>query len=127
MKSYADRRLKTFDLTLEQMQVLKNTSIEIGLTQRKLSEETFKSPANMTRILDRMEKKNIIVRKNNPDDRRSSLVFLTEEGESLREKVVMLFNEMDTIAVRGIPLEAQALAMDVLEKITMNIEAVIGK
>lgn len=126
-KSFADNCLKDFDLTIEQMQVLKKISLELGLTQSKLSEETVKSPANMTRILDRMEKKQIIIRKRNPVDRRSSLVFLTEEGQKLREEVTTLFRGVDATVLEGIPLESQNIALTVLEEINRNIENIARK
>lgn len=127
MKSYADSRLKILDLTVEQMEVIKRASIKNGKTQSKLSEETVKSPANMTRILDRMEKKKLILRRKNPMDRRSSLVFLTEEGEKLRDAVTSSFHDFDSILLEGIQPESQSVALSVLEIINQNVGKIVGK
>ncbi len=121
MRSYADQRLKSYDLTVEQLQVLKETDMDEGLPQRELSSLTGKSPANMTRILDRLEKKNKIVRKLNPHDRRSILVFLTKEGERLRHEVINLFEGLRSELVAGIEVEKQLVAAEVLKAIRNNI------
>ena len=122
IRSFADQRLKSYDLTVEQLQVLKQTDVDVGQVQSKLSLLTAKSPANMTRILDRLEKKNRIVRKKNPDDRRSSLVFLTKDGEELRDEVNNLFDRLRSALGDGIEAEKKLIAMEVLVAIRNNIE-----
>ncbi len=114
MRSYADQRLKSYDLTVEQLQVLKQADVAGGQPQNKLSLLTSKSPANMTRILDRLEKKNRIVRRNNPDDRRSSLVFLTKDGKALKDEVINLLESLQAELVEGISHEKQLIAIEVL-------------
>ncbi len=127
MRSYADKRLKSYDLTVEQLQLLKQLAAEKGLSQSILCEISGKSPANITRILDRLEKKKRIVRRPNPEDRRSSLVSLTPEGERLRAEVINLFEGLRTELVRGIPVDQQQVALGVLKAITANISKMAGK
>jgi len=122
MRSYADQRLKSYDLTVEQLQVLKQTGVAGGQNQRNLCLSTGKSPANMTRILDRLENKNRIVRKLNPDDRRSTLVFLTREGKVLHDEVIQLFDGLREQLVEGIDQQKQQVAIEVLCTIRANIE-----
>jgi DNA-binding MarR family transcriptional regulator len=121
MRSYADQRLKSFGLTVEQLQLLQQLEVEVGRPQSVLGEVSSKSPANITRILDRLEKKKRIVRRRNLKDRRSSLVFLTEEGEMLRAKVISLFEGLRSELVRGISDESQQAAYLVLGAIKTNI------
>ena len=87
MKNCLEMRFKPHDLTTEQFHVLKSLSEESGITQNRLCEVVEKSPANMTRILDRLEKKGCIERNSNPEDRRSTLVCLTGTGEELLTRV----------------------------------------
>ncbi|MDK9706485.1 MAG: MarR family winged helix-turn-helix transcriptional regulator [Desulforhopalus sp.] len=122
MRSYADQRLKTFDLTVEQLQLLKQLAIDAGRPQNVLCALSSKSPANITRILDRLQKKGLIVRRLNPEDRRSSLVFLTAEGDRLRTEVLSLFEGLSAELIRGISDKSQQEAFSVLEAITANIE-----
>ena len=127
MRNYADQRLRSFDLTVEQLQLLKELTAEAGRSQSVLGALSSKSPANVTRILDRLEKKKRIVRRRNPEDRRSSLVFLTEEGERLRAEVFSLFEGLRSELVRGISDESQQGAVLVLGAIKTNIERMSDK
>jgi DNA-binding MarR family transcriptional regulator len=127
MRSYADQRLKSFGLTMEQLQLLKELSVDAGRPQSVLGAVSSKSPANITRILDRLEKKKRIVRRQNPEDRRSSLVFLTQEGEKLRTEVISLFECLRFELVRGISDENQLLTTLVLGAIKSNIERMSDK
>jgi len=122
MRSYADQRLKCFDLTVEQLLLLKQLNTLTGQPQSRLGKVSSKSPANITRILDRMERKQRIVRRLNPNDRRSSLVFLTEEGERLRAEVISLFEGLRAELGRGISSDSQQAATVVLGAIKNNIE-----
>lgn len=127
MRSYADKRLRTYDLTVEQMLVLKHLDAADGMSQSVLSELAGKSPANITRILDRLEKKKRIIRRPHPHDRRSSLVFLTGEGETVRDEVVSLFLGLGSELVEGIEPEKQQVAIEVLKSIKNNITTMIDK
>ena len=122
MRSYADQRLKSYDLTVEQLQVIKQIDEDGGKPQSTLSQLTGKSPANMTRILDRLEKKNRIVRRLNPNDRRSSLVFLTRDGKEVKDEVIKLFEGLRSELVEGIAYEKQLVAIEVLRAMRENIE-----
>lgn len=127
MRSYADQRLKIYDLTVEQLQVMKQADQHVGLPQRNLSLLSGKSPANMTRILDRLEKKRRIIRKLNPDDRRSVLIFLTKEGKALKDEVINLFEGLRAELVYGIADEKQKIAIEVLQTIRNNIQKMSDK
>jgi len=127
MRNYADQRLRNHDLTVEQLHILKQLLVANGQTQRQLCDGVGKSPANITRILDRLEKKGRINRKKNPDDRRSTLVFLTEEGETLLAEVKVLFEGFQPRVVAGISLEKQKIAMNVLNRILQNVTELSGK
>ncbi len=127
MRNYADQKLKNHDLTIEQLHILKQLSLVSGQTQSQLCGGVGKSPANITRMLDRLEKKGSVIRKNNPDDRRSILVSLTEEGESLLAEVKVLFEGFSPEVVAGISLEKQKIAVSVLKKILQNVSLLSEK
>jgi len=124
MRSYADQRLKKYELTVEQLQVLKCMQFDLGQSQRQLCTAAGKSPANITRILDRMERKGRIVRRKNPNDRRASLVFLTEAGVVLRDQMTTLFAALGKELVEDIESERQKIAFDVLTIIKNKIESI---
>ena len=86
MRNHVERVLKPFDLTGEQAHLLKNMDITRGRSQNELCELAGKNPANITRILDRLEKKELIVRRENPDDRCQSRRAVTGAGTPVRRR-----------------------------------------
>lgn len=127
LRNYAEQMLSPYDLTVEQFHILKNASTNLGLSQNQLCEQVGKKPANITRILDRLEKKEWIERRPNPNDRRSSLVFLTKEGERIIGEVFSKFKEYSSWFIKGISAEEELCFRKVLAKIDQNIRVLMDE
>ena len=125
LRNYAEKMLGPYGLTVEQYHLLKNTSPVEGRSQNQLCEQLGKKPANITRILDRLEKKGWIVRKPNPNDRRSSLVYLTTEGESVSSEVLSDFESYSSWLIDGIGSDEERICRNVLQKIDDNLRKLI--
>jgi DNA-binding MarR family transcriptional regulator len=83
-----------YDITPEQWGVLCLVCRQPGLTQSDLAEKMTKDKPTITRILDRLEKKNLVGRRQNARDRRSFTIHPTAEGLKLfpvLEKIVLSF------------------------------------
>jgi DNA-binding MarR family transcriptional regulator len=118
----AEKILYPYDLTVEQMHLLKNMSVDTGITQKALGEMVNKSPANLTRILDRLETKALIIRQPDLSDRRVYLVFLTDKGLALVKDVHETFQSFSDRMLRGISDEMQQLVRTCLKIMGENIE-----
>ncbi|MBW3088592.1 MarR family transcriptional regulator [Bifidobacterium sp. 82T24] len=74
----------------------------VPLTPGRMSEALGVSPGRVSAILDRLEKKGLVVRETDPSNRRNVLVSITVEGRErermlfheIREKFVHVFNRM---------------------------------
>lgn len=75
------------DVTPEQWSVLNKLWEIEGLNQMELAEKTAKDRHTITRILNLMEKKNLIIRKPDPKDNRCYRVYLTPKGTGLKKKL----------------------------------------
>jgi len=127
IRNLAEKVLAPYELTLEQFQILKILMQDAGLTQRRLCLGTNKNPANMTRILDRLEIKSLICRQADPNDRRAYLVFLTDQGRALLVEALVVFESFSARLHRGITGSMQQMTRRVLEIMTANIEAMSGE
>ncbi len=78
------RELRPFDITPEQFGVLFLLCEFDGLKQREIADLLLKDRPNITRILEKLEKKKLINRKTDPNDRRAIRVYLTHEGRKMR-------------------------------------------
>jgi DNA-binding MarR family transcriptional regulator len=127
MKNHAEKSLKPYDLTLEQFHLLKHMSPDAAISQRELGELVNKTPANITRILDRLAAKNLVVRRNNPEDRRSSQVVLTERGLALVREVFTIFESFSAQLTHGITEQEQQNIIAALNRIGQNIKMLSPK
>ena len=63
-----------------QMLVLKNIALKGPLSLSQLSKSLHVTPSNITGIVDRLEKKDLVKRGSKPGDRRVYLIHLTDTG-----------------------------------------------
>ncbi len=122
MRNIAEKYLYPFDMTMEQMHLLKHMSIDNGMTQKALGLIVNKTPANLTRLLDRLESKTLIERRADPGDRRAYLVFLTEKGTNLVKDLHDTFQGLSSNLVNGITEEMQQIVKICLKTMSANIE-----
>lgn len=79
--------LKDDNLTVSQFGVIEALYHLGPLSQSELGEKILKSNANLTTVVDSLEKKTLVVRKRSDEDRRMVTVHLTEPGRELIAKV----------------------------------------
>jgi DNA-binding MarR family transcriptional regulator len=72
-----------FDLTVDQWVLIDHIERQPGISQNELAELTFKDPPTVTRIIDLLEKKELVQRGLAVGDRRKFNLFLTEKGKSV--------------------------------------------
>lgn len=122
LSNYLTRKFKPYDITPEQWGLLNRLWEKDGVSQKELSELSIKDQTTVTRILDKLERKGLIKRQTSPDDRRSFLIFLTDTGRSLENKLVPIAYEVLDEALQGLSEEEIKQMKLLLNKIFMNIE-----
>lgn len=90
IKQYAKQRFRAlgFDVTIDQWAVLKILTEHQHLNQVSLAQLIDKDTPTLTRILDLLSQKNLIVRSLDEQDRRRIIVCLTSEGKKTVEKML---------------------------------------
>lgn len=76
-----------FNITPEQWGLLNRLWIREGIHQNTLAKGTFKDRHTITRILNLLEKKGLIKRVPDSDDKRRINIYLTAEGKALKNKL----------------------------------------
>jgi DNA-binding MarR family transcriptional regulator len=103
-----DARLRTdFDLPLsrfEPMQVIARTP---GCRVYDIANELSITVGGTSKLVDRIEESGLCRRRNNPNDRRSSLIELTPLGESVLERATVSFE--DELRIRWASIPARTL------------------
>ena len=111
-----------FDISYEQWSILIHLYRNDGQTQQALARTAVKDKAAITRLLNGLEKKNIILRVPDRTDKRSKLIYLTHKAKELKLPLMALVEEMLSEAEQGIPEQEMAQCRTALNKIFANFD-----
>jgi len=103
LKNKLFQRFNEHNVTPEQWSVLNCLWTQEGISPKELADIIFKDKPNTNRILEKLQMKELIVRKPHPVDKRAYQIFLTNRGWELKNELV-------------------PIAMQLLEEATIGIE-----
>jgi len=109
-----------YDVTCEQWSVLVNLWQTNGQSQQDLAGTTCKDKTSMTRLIDNMEKHNLVVRIPSKTDRRQKLIYLTKKGRDLQEKLVKIVHKTLKDAQKGVSARDITRCKNVLARVYEN-------
>jgi MarR family 2-MHQ and catechol resistance regulon transcriptional repressor len=113
------------DVQFNVLSLLKHQSGENGgLTQVELSRMMLVNRANITTLIDRMEKADLVARKPVPDDRRYNIIELTAHGVEMYHKVSGVYKKKITEIMNVLGDEELTNLINTLEKIRLNLDQV---
>ncbi|HWJ27981.1 MAG TPA: MarR family transcriptional regulator [Flavisolibacter sp.] len=119
-------RQNNFDLTFEMLQILALLWRKDGINQQEIADRTVKEKASMTYLLDNLSKRKLVVRKEDEQDRRNKLIFLTAKGADLKDKIEPWVKEMYLLASKNIPIDKIAICIEVLTAMRKNLQGQEG-
>jgi len=114
-------RFAAHDITLEQWTVMRQIERRKEINQVDLARLSEKDQANVTRILDQLEKKMWVRRMPNPKDRRSYLIAITDEGLGICKKLKPLEADILSSVFDGFSEETIFGFRNQLQQIVQNI------
>lgn len=79
--------IKRFGLTGPEFDVLATLGNQPGMTFKDIGENTLITKTTLTGVVDRLEQKGLVERRNCPEDRRCMRAVLTEKGDALFREV----------------------------------------
>lgn len=84
---------------------------------QKIGEKVLISSGNITYVVDKLQKKNLLIRRSSEEDRRVIYAELTAEGRELFERIFPEHKERMARAVSGLTDEEKAQAAHLLRKL----------
>lgn len=123
-KQYTARMLRknNIDLTPEQfllIDILWNCG---ALPQYALADTMHKDKNSITKLVDALEKKNLITRRKDSGDKRSNTVVLTQKGEMIKDETKQFGVSMLEELLEGIDEKELRSFLTTLNKITKGME-----
>ena len=90
------------------------------MTQEALSNALVIDPAATARTLRQLEKKGLVCRKVNPDNRRQKLVTPSPKAAALKQDFYAVLEKTSEILVTGLSPDEREAALDLLDRIMAN-------
>ena len=110
-----------YDVTCEQWAVLMNLWHKNGQSQKDLAGITCKDKTSITRLIDGMEKRNLVVRIPDKKDARQKLIYLTNQGKAFQQELLKLVKQTLAEAQKKIRPRDLKICKDVLRQVVRNL------
>ena len=110
------------NLTIEQWSVLYHLWKQDGISQQELCNATFRDKPSITRLVDNLEKLNLVKRVASQHDRRINLVFLTKQAQKMHEETMELAEETLNEALKTVPADKIEVCKEVLQIVYDNLK-----
>ncbi len=110
------------NLTIEQWSVLYHLWKEDGRSQQQLCNATFRDKPSITRLVDNLEKLNLVKRVPSESDRRINLIYLTKNAQKLEEETMQIADETLNEALSSVPADQIEVCKHVLQIVYDNLK-----
>ena len=123
LKQYIATMLRQQDvpLTPEQFMLIDLLWNQGEMSQQELADQMHKDKNSVTRLVDAIERKGFVVRRQNTRDRRSNTLVLTEQAEKLKadakQKGISILDKM----LEGISEDELRTFLTTLRKLSLNM------
>ena len=123
-KQYTARMLKqnNVDLTPEQFLLIDLIWNYGSMSQQKLADLMQKDKNSVTKLIDALETKELLRRRQDSVDRRSNIVELTSKGDSMKLRAKETGVSMLEGIIKGIPEDELRSFLGTLGKLTANMD-----
>lgn len=110
------------NITIEQWSVLYHLWKEDGRSQQQLCHATFRDKPSITRLVDNLEKLNMVKRVASENDRRINMIYLTRQAQKLEEETMQLADETLNEALKTVPPDRIDVCKEVLQIVYDNLK-----
>jgi len=117
---YYESNLSQYGITPSQFYVLSAVWEKDGVKFKDLAKSLDMDGSTLTSILDRMERLDLVERRNDPEDRRSLLVFLKEKAKQKSAEITFLAEKLDQEIKERFPDKEFATFERVLDKFSQE-------
>ncbi len=118
-KKFAEQKLA---VTIEQWSVLYQLWKTDGLSQQELCDVTFRDKPSVTRLVDNLEKQELVIRTSHKTDRRKNIIITTKKADALQEISMRLANETLKEALEGLTPEEIEICKNALQIVYNNLK-----
>jgi DNA-binding MarR family transcriptional regulator len=122
LKNEFDTELKKHGLTIALWPTLMCLWEEEGITQREIAIKSKVESSTTTRTIDKLERLNLVERRDDPQSRRSFRIYLTDEGRALQSTLIPIPIGINESMLSSLNSQEQEQILSLLKKLVNNID-----
>lgn len=115
-------RKNSINLTPEQLLVLDMLWNQGVMSQQKIADSIGKDKNSISKLIDALEEKGLVMRQQDKIDKRSNTIILTQKAKSIKDETKERGIEMLDQILKGIDENEQRVLVNTLAKISKNME-----
>lgn len=119
---YIMRRTQALGLCPGQPKILEYLLEHDGCIARDICEGCVLDKSTMTSLLARMERQGLIVKEEDPCDKRAARIRLTDRGRDMADRVKEIFRATDAWTLRDMPEADRRRLTRLLQTVISNLE-----
>ncbi|QHW29661.1 MarR family transcriptional regulator [Paenibacillus rhizovicinus] len=116
------KKLKQYEVTPEQWGIISVLDGDRAMTQKEIAEAIDRDQSTVVRMIASLEKKGIVKRLQNNDDKRSHNLFLSAKGMQLKTRLIPVVQEAHDDLTRNIEPDELAQLHETLHKLYLNVK-----
>jgi DNA-binding MarR family transcriptional regulator len=113
-------RLATLKLTPPDAGILRMLKMTAGISQQELSASLGLHPSRLVAVLDELERRGLLARKPNPDDRRQYSLYLTGKGEQALSEIGRIAREHEQKLCASLNADERERLTELLNRISVE-------
>lgn len=123
IQNHFKKQLKNNELgiTVEMLEVLMVLSRTNQINQKEIADRVRKNKANLTPIIHKLSLKELLLREEDPNDRRSNIITLTEKGKTLCKLYDKQFEEFYAKFLKDVDLKNLNKTIGMLKDIGQQV------
>lgn len=117
-----ENRLRSlYDITLSQWAVISILGEKEGISSSEIQKIVHIKVSSASGILSRMEKKELLLRVENPKDKREVNLYLSEKAKKLRPDIIKTVKEFNRECLAGFSKEEKELFRNMIDRAFENV------
>lgn len=115
-------REHNIDVTFEMLHILRCLNSAGKINQQELANLTYKDKSSLSYLIKNMEKRSLIKREEDVNDKRSKLVVLSDKGSELYIEIKKIIEDVYNDLEKNLNLNHIELCIDYMKEFTQTIK-----
>jgi DNA-binding MarR family transcriptional regulator len=120
LKLYISKQLEPYGLGSGQFHYILMLYKHDGISQEEMTKYTSKDKGTTARAINKLEKEGYVIRKVNPEDKRSYKIYLTQKALEMKPIIFDVLDRCNKILELGLSDKEKDMLLTVLKKMAEN-------